>query len=89
VHVVPGRVDVRRWHPRDAAGLRKAWGVAPNEVLFGIVSRIKPERLHGVVLRAFARVALEAPGRSWRSSAGASTSPQCASWPPASGWTAA
>ncbi len=61
VHVVPGRVDVRRWHPRDAAGLRKAWGVAPNEVLFGIVSRIKPERLHGVVLRAFARVALEAP----------------------------
>ncbi|MGC4117532.1 MAG: glycosyltransferase family 4 protein [Myxococcales bacterium] len=61
VHIVPGRVDVRRWHPQHAESLRNAWGVAPGEVAFGIVSRIKPERLHDVVLRAFARVALEAP----------------------------
>jgi glycosyltransferase involved in cell wall biosynthesis len=61
VHVVPGRVDVRRWNPHEAADMRKAWGVAPNEVVFGIVARIKPDRLHDVVLRSFARVALEMP----------------------------
>jgi L-malate glycosyltransferase len=61
VHVLPGRVDARRFTPWDAAGTRKAWGVSQGEVLFGIVSRLKPERLHDVVLRAFARVALEMP----------------------------
>ena len=61
VHVLPGRVDPLRFCPGSGQELREAWGVAPEEVLFGIVSRIKSDRLHDVALRALARVAAELP----------------------------
>lgn len=61
VHPLPGRVDAARFSPGDGAALRSDLGAAEGEVLFGIVSRIKPERRHALLVRAFARLAREAP----------------------------
>lgn len=61
VHVVPGRVDEQRFSPGSGAALRAELGVAEDEVLFGIVSRIKPERRHALLVRAFARLLREFP----------------------------
>ena len=61
VHVLRGRGDPGRFSPGDGTRLRNELGVKQNEVLFGVVARIKPERLHDVLVRAFAKVALELP----------------------------
>ncbi len=60
LHVVPGRVDTVRFCP-GTGRLRASLGLPSHAVLFGIVSRIKPDRLHEVLLRALARVASLAP----------------------------
>ncbi len=61
VHAVAGRVDAERFCPGDGAALRAELGVSQTEVLFGIVSRIKPDRRHALLVRSFARLAREAP----------------------------
>jgi L-malate glycosyltransferase len=58
LHVLPGRVDAARFCPGDGANVRGELGVKAGELLFGMVSRIKAERLHEVVLRALARIPL-------------------------------
>jgi glycosyltransferase involved in cell wall biosynthesis len=61
VEVIPGRVDAERFSPGDGRGFRSRVGLADDAVVVGIVSRLKPERLHQVLLRAFARVASARP----------------------------
>lgn len=61
VHVLPGRVDVQRFSPGDGGRLRDELGVRDDEVLFGIVSRIKPERRHAELVRGFAQIARNRP----------------------------
>ena len=61
IAVLPGRVDLRRFTPGDGAALRRELGVGEGEVLFGIVSRIKAERRHELLVRAFAQAAREQP----------------------------
>jgi glycosyltransferase involved in cell wall biosynthesis len=56
VHVVHGRVDCERFCPGDRSSLRRELGVGEGEVLFGIVSRIKEDRHHESLIRAFARL---------------------------------
>ncbi len=60
IHILPGRVDGRRFSPSDR-GLRQEFGVAGDQVLFGIVSRIKIERRHETIVRGFASIAHENP----------------------------
>ncbi|MGI5860452.1 MAG: glycosyltransferase [Myxococcales bacterium] len=59
--VLPGRVDLRRFTPGDGAELRCELGVGEDDVLFGIVSRIKVERRHELLVRAFAQIAPAQP----------------------------
>jgi glycosyltransferase involved in cell wall biosynthesis len=61
VHVLPGRVDAKRFCPGDGTPMRELLEVGAKDVLFGIVARIKADRLHEVLLRALARVARELP----------------------------
>ncbi len=62
IHILPGRVDSIRFAPTDASSpLRAELGVRPDQPLFGIVSRMKVERLHSELLRAFARLKAEQP----------------------------
>ena len=62
VHVLPGRVDPQTFCP-EGGDLRDELRLtgAPGPV-FGIVSRIKIERRHALLLRAFARIADQLPG---------------------------
>lgn len=59
---VPAGVDARWFSPGAAPELRASWGVPPDAPLAGMVARMKPERGHRELLRAFARVEREAPG---------------------------
>lgn len=61
IHLLAGRVDGARFSPGDGSAARASMGVGPGEVLFGIVSRIKEERRHAPLVRAFARVATAHP----------------------------
>lgn len=61
VHKLLGRVDAERFCPGDGSALRHELRVGPETTLFGIVSRIKSERRHELLVRAFARVARETP----------------------------
>jgi glycosyltransferase involved in cell wall biosynthesis len=60
-HVSAG-VDARWFSPGAAPELRASWGVPPDAPLAGMVARMKPERGHRELLRAFARVEREVPG---------------------------
>jgi glycosyltransferase involved in cell wall biosynthesis len=57
---LPGRVDAERFHPGPSR-LRAELGIPEEAPVVGIVSRIKPDRAHAALLRAFARVSAELP----------------------------
>ena len=61
VGVLPGRVDAQRFSPGRNAALRQALGVPDDAPVAGIVSRIKPERLHESLVRAFREVKAALP----------------------------
>ena len=54
--VIPNGIDTKRYYPDKLAGetLRKAWGVAENKLLIGMVGRIDPMKGHAVFLEAAA-----------------------------------
>lgn len=56
-----GGVDSARFSPGRAEALRARWGVSPQAPLAGIVARMKPERGHEALLRAWVRVAARLP----------------------------
>lgn len=55
IHLLPGRVDASRFRPGPSS-LRRELGIPADAPLLGIVSRIKPDRRHADLIRAFARV---------------------------------
>lgn len=55
IHVLPGRVDADRFQP-GPSGLRAELGIPADAPVVGIVSRIKPDRRHADLVRAFAQV---------------------------------
>jgi glycosyltransferase involved in cell wall biosynthesis len=60
VAYVPPSVDAARFTP-GASGMRDKWGVPADAPLAGIVARMKPERGHRQLLRAFAAVLRKVP----------------------------
>ena len=61
---VAGAVDTNWFSPGNAPELRRQWGI-PNEApLAGIVARMKAERGHAMLLRAFAQVERQVP-QAW------------------------
>jgi glycosyltransferase involved in cell wall biosynthesis len=60
VAYVPPSVDAARFSP-GASELRTKWGIPLRTRLAGIVARMKPERGHEALLRAFARAVREVP----------------------------
>lgn len=61
VLAVLGGVDPARFSPGRAEELRAGWGISPEAPLAGIVARMKPDRGHEVLLRAWARVSARLP----------------------------
>lgn len=62
LHVLAGRVDARAgFTPGDGHALRDELGLSRDALVFGIVSRIKVERRHELLVRAFAAVAGQLP----------------------------
>lgn len=59
---VPAGVDSSWFSPGRAPDLRARWGVPAGAPLAGMVARMKPERGHRVLLRAFAKALREVPG---------------------------
>ena len=56
---VPGGVDGKWFSPGRAPQLRARWRIPSGAALAGIVARMKPERGHRTLLRAFAQVERE------------------------------
>lgn len=63
ISLLPGRVDATRFTPGPST-LRKELGIPATAPVLGIVSRIKPDRRHADLVRAFARV-LEHVPEAW------------------------
>ena len=63
VHV-PAGVDAHWFSPGNAPDLRGRWDIPAEAPLAGMVARMKPERGHDVLLRAFALVQRELP-QAW------------------------
>lgn len=61
VAVIPGCVDGKRFSPGRNAALRRELGIAEDAPVAGIVSRIKPERMHDQLVRAFREVKAAVP----------------------------
>jgi glycosyltransferase involved in cell wall biosynthesis len=61
---VPAGVDARWFSPGAAPELRERWGIPADAPLAGIVARMKPERGHRALLRAFAQAQREVP-QAW------------------------
>jgi glycosyltransferase involved in cell wall biosynthesis len=61
---VPGGVDASWFSPGQAPELRAQWGVPADARLAGMVARMKPERGHRALLRAWAEVERRVP-RAW------------------------
>ncbi len=61
--VVPNGIDTGRCQPdRELGlGLRAAWGIAPSEVLIGLVARLDPMKDHPNFLRAASQLAASHP----------------------------
>jgi glycosyltransferase involved in cell wall biosynthesis len=59
IHVLPGRVDAERFCPGEGESKRAEWGIDAQALIFGIVSRIKVDRLHEQIIRGFTLVAKE------------------------------
>jgi glycosyltransferase involved in cell wall biosynthesis len=64
VAAIPAGVDGAWFTPGSAPRLRREWGVPEDAPLAGMVARMKPERGHRTLLRAFAR-ALSACPDAW------------------------
>jgi glycosyltransferase involved in cell wall biosynthesis len=64
VAAIPAGVDAAWFTPGSAPRLRRDWGVPEDAPLAGIVARMKPERGHRTLLRAFAH-ALDACPEAW------------------------
>lgn len=60
IALLPGRVDASRFCP-GPSGLRAELGVPLDAPVVGIVSRIKPDRLHARLVGAFARALAQVP----------------------------
>jgi len=60
IALLPGRVDAERFSPGPSR-LRRELGIPATAPLLGIVSRIKPDRRHADLIRAFARVLPHVP----------------------------
>lgn len=60
VRAIPGFVDAARFSPGPSS-LRAAWGIPAGAPLAGIVARMKADRGHEVLLRAFALVRARVP----------------------------
>ena len=62
--VVPNGIDTERFRPRPEARrrVRRAWGVAESEFLFGLVGRLDPMKDHDAFLDAMARLARRRSG---------------------------
>ena len=58
---VSAGVDANAFSPGRAPHLRERWGIPPTASLAGIVARMKPERGHRALLRAFAQVERDLP----------------------------
>ena len=61
VAVLPGSVDAKRFSPARNLELRKELGVAAEAPVAGIVSRIKSDRHHDQLVRAFREVKAAVP----------------------------
>jgi len=61
VAVIPGCVDASRFSPGRNSALRKKLGIPEDAPVAGIVSRIKPERMHDALVRAFREVKAAVP----------------------------
>lgn len=61
VAVIPGSVDCNRFTPGRNAALRRELGIPEEAPVAGIVSRIKTERLHDPLVRAFREVKAAVP----------------------------
>lgn len=62
LHVLAGRVEAEAtFTPGDGMALRDELGIPREALVFGIVSRIKVERRHELLLRAFAQIADRLP----------------------------
>ncbi|MCS7038684.1 MAG: glycosyltransferase family 4 protein [Caldilineales bacterium] len=60
--VIPDAVDTDRFHPQvDGVSLRRAWGVAADEVLVGVVGRISAWKGQEVFIEALAQARRQAP----------------------------
>jgi glycosyltransferase involved in cell wall biosynthesis len=57
--VIPNGVDVQQFCPNAGARreVREQWGIAPGEVVIGLVARLDPMKDHATFLRAAATVA--------------------------------
>jgi glycosyltransferase involved in cell wall biosynthesis len=65
VRAIPGSVDANLFTPgrtEAAKALRESWGIPDEAPLFGMVARMKPERLQQRVLEAFVSIQHQAPG---------------------------
>jgi glycosyltransferase involved in cell wall biosynthesis len=60
VRWIPNGIDTQRFAPARNESLRHAWGVGPDEVLFGFVGRLGEEKNLDSAIRAVART--PAPG---------------------------
>jgi glycosyltransferase involved in cell wall biosynthesis len=55
--VIGEGVDVKRFHPNvDGSGLRLLWGATPQDILFGCVGMLRPEKGQGIFIKAAAIV---------------------------------
>ena len=61
---VPAGIDAHWFSPGNAPDLRARWDIPAEAPLAGMVARMKPERGHDVLLRAFALVQRELP-QAW------------------------
>ena len=64
VAAIPAGVDATWFVPGTASRLRRGWGVPDDAPLAGMVARMKPERGHRTLFRAFART-LPACPEAW------------------------
>ena len=61
LHLIPNGVDIDRFHPRPdlRAGARAALGLADGDFAIGIVASLTPEKAHGILVEAAARLRAE------------------------------
>lgn len=53
---VPSGVDTGRFHPADKQAARAHCGLAQDDFLLGVVSHLRPNKGHSVLLRALAKI---------------------------------